>query len=119
MKALKNTGLIFLCILIGFVSGLLGGGGGMVCVPFLIYAYKLKDKQAHATAIFVILATSIVSSVFYLINGYVQLKVNLFAGLGVVVGGAIGALLLKKISNKILDFIFCIIMLIAGIKLLV
>lgn len=119
MKVLKNVGIVFACLLIGGVSGLLGGGGGMICVPLLTYALKFKDKQSHASAILIILATSLVSSVFYLIKGYFDFEINIFAGLGVVVGGIVGALLLKKISNKVLDFIFCLIMLIAGIKLLI
>jgi len=117
MKVLKNLGIIFVSALIGFVCGLLGGGGGMICVPFLSYVLGLEDKQAHASAIFVILLSSITSSILYIIHGYISLNVNLFVGIGVVLGGIIGAFLLKKVSNKLLDFVFCVIMLIAGLKL--
>lgn len=119
MKFLKIAGSILISALIGFICGLLGGGGGMICVPFLIYILKLKDKEAHASAIFVILLATISSSIMYVINGYVNLSVNLPVGVGFAFGGVLGAILLKKISNKALDFIFCVLMLIAGLKLLV
>lgn len=118
MKLLKFSLIGLISALIGFVCGLLGGGGGMICVPFLLYAFSLKDKQAHASAIFVILLSSLASSVLYIVNGYIDFQINLFVGIGVLLGGILGAILLRKISNKYLDFIFCVIMLLAGLKLL-
>lgn len=106
-------------LFVGFLSGFFGGGGGMIVVPLLIFALGLTEKKAHATAIFTILPISIASSVVYLINKNVPFYELGFATIGFVVGGVIGALLLKKINNKILRVIFAVIMIAAGIKIVI
>lgn len=105
-------------LFVGFLSGFFGGGGGMIVVPLLIFTLGLSEKEAHATAIFTILPISIASSVVYLLSGSVQYLRLLYATIGFVVGGALGALLLKKMNNKVLRIMFAIIMIIAGVKLI-
>ena len=48
-------------VFVGFLSGFFGGGGGMIVVPILVFVMGLKERQAHATAIFTILPLTIVS----------------------------------------------------------
>lgn len=110
-------GLIF-GVFVGFINGFFGGGGGMLVVPVLYYIFKMPEKISHATALFVILPLSIASSIIYIIKGGVLSLNLLYSGIGFIVGGIIGAVLLKKLNNKVLRIIFAGIMLIAGIKLL-
>ncbi|MBO7508123.1 MAG: sulfite exporter TauE/SafE family protein [Clostridia bacterium] len=120
-KSLSKKQIILSLIcggLVGFLNGFFGGGGGMFVVPILIYLLGLNDKQAHATAIFVILPISVASSVVYLLNNSVNFFNLSFVCLGFVVGGILGAILLAKINNKVLRITFAIIMIIAGIKML-
>ena len=105
-------------IFVGFLNGFFGGGGGMVVVPILIFLLGLKEKQAHATAIFCILPLSITSSIIYITQGEFQFYNLGFVSIGVIVGGIIGSLVLKKINNKALRIIFALIMIIAGIKIM-
>ncbi len=116
-KKLVILGLIS-GIFVGFINGFFGGGGGMLVVPILYYLFKLPEKVAHATALFVILPISVVGAVFYLLKAEVFNLNLLYSGIGFVIGGIIGALLLKKANNKALRIIFAGIMLVAGIKLL-
>ena len=90
----------------------------MIVVPLLIFLLGLKEKEAHATAIFVILPLSITSSIIYITNGGFEFYNLGFTTIGVIVGGIIGSILLKKINNKVLRMIFAIIMIIAGVKLM-
>ncbi len=108
------TGLIA-----GVINGLFGGGGGMIVVPMLVHLLDCKPKLAHATAIFIILPLSIVSGLFYAVFGNFNLRVGVPVGLGVIVGGVLGALLLKKLSSKWVTIIFCLLMACAGVKMLV
>ena len=55
-------------VMVGFVNGFFGGGGGLLCVPTLEKVYKLDTKRSHATAICVMFPLSVVSSIIYLIN---------------------------------------------------
>ena len=91
----------------------------MICVPTLQKVAYLNQKQSHASAIFVIFPLSIISSAVYLYNGYVEFLPLLTVGIGVVVGGVIGALLLKNLSSKTLQIVFVLIMLVAGVRLII
>lgn len=119
MKALKVIAIIIISMIIGFVNGLLGGAGGMFSIPLLLFLVKLNQKESHANAIFIILLTSIVSSVIYIIKGYYKINTGIFVGIGVILGGILGAYLLKKLSPKVIGFIFCVLMLVAGIRLVI
>ena len=105
--------------IVGFLNGFFGGGGGMVCVPLLEKIMKLEGKQAHATAIAIILPLSIVSAAVYVYNGFVNTNALIFVSLGVIFGGIIGAFFLKILPSKLIKIIFLIIMFIGGIKLII
>ncbi len=102
----------------GLVNGLFGGGGGMIVVPLLSLVIAMPVKKAHATAILIILPLSIVSAFFYLAFGSIDTGVILPVGVGVLGGGILGALLLKKLSSKWVMIIFSFIMAVAGAKML-
>lgn len=102
----------------GFVNGVFGGGGGMIVVPMLRFILKYSEKQAHATAILIILPLSIASGIFYSAYGKVDINLFLPVVVGVVAGGVLGALLLKKLSAKWISVIFCLVMAVAGAKML-
>jgi uncharacterized membrane protein YfcA len=103
----------------GLVNGVFGGGGGMIIVPMLIMLLKYSPKNAHATAILIILPLSIVSGLFYSAFGNLDIAVAIPVGIGVIAGGIIGAFLLPKFTNKWLIIVFSIVMAVAGIKMLI
>ena len=118
-KAIKQKLYLVLAgSLTGVCNGLFGGGGGMITVPVLTMLCGYEPKKAHATAIAVILPVSIISALIYLFKGYFQLELSIAVGVGVIIGGIIGAVLLKKFSNTVISKIFALLMLIAGVKLL-
>lgn len=106
-------------IFIGAANGLFGGGGGMIAVPVLIRSLGYEQKQAHATAIFIIAPVCAVSAITYIIGGYVQLNVVIPAAIGNVVGGLLGAKLLGKLPQLWVNLTFIAIMLAAGIRLVI
>ena len=110
--------LIISGLFIGFVNGFWGGGGGMICVPILVNLLKLPEKKGHATTILIMLPLSIVSFIVYLINGSIEVGMAVNIGIGFVIGGILGAILLKKINNKALKLIFAIVIILGGIKLI-
>lgn len=118
-KLRKAIIMLFGGAFVGFVNGFFGAGGGMLLVPLLTYGLGFQEKQSHATAISIILPLSIVSSIVYIENGVVDFKIFAPTLVGVIVGGIIGALFLAKTSNKILSFVFFLVMLVAGIKMVI
>lgn len=102
----------------GLINGLFGGGGGMVVVPSLRYMLKYDAANAHATAIAIILPVSVLSGAFYTAFGNFEWSPVLFTALGAIVGGVIGAVLLKKLSSVPITVTFSVVMAAAGVKML-
>ena len=121
-KSKKKKNNLWICIIlglvIGFINGFFGGGGGMIVVPLLCFILGLEDKKAHASAILIILPLCLISAGIYIYQGTFDLQPTLWTGLGTIVGGVIGALLLKKLSNKFIRAIFALIMIGAGVKMI-
>lgn len=113
--SIKNTLVYGGSVLVGAVSGFFGGGGGMLCVPLLEFS-GLDAKKAHATALIVILPLCVVSAIIYICNGYFDVNAVLCACIGVVGGGAVGAMLLDKLSETVTAVTFALIMIAVGIK---
>lgn len=102
----------------GFINGFFGGGGGMVIVPMLIGLLKYERKKAHASCIAVVLPMAAAGGLVYALGGKVDFIKLLPVGGGVLLGGITGALLLKKIKPELLNYVFCAIMALAGLKML-
>ncbi len=105
-------------LLIGAVNGIFGAGGGMLAVPALSFIAGYDDRKAHATAIAVILPLCLISSLVYSLRGSFDFAVVLPTAIGVLLGGGVGAALLKRLPIDSLSFIFYGLMLLAGIKML-
>ncbi|MCL2540224.1 MAG: sulfite exporter TauE/SafE family protein [Firmicutes bacterium] len=103
-------------ILIGFANGFFGGGGGMICVPLLLLI-GLSTKRAHATAMLVILPVSIASGIIYITKGFFDLNTMLYVLAGCIAGGIIGAVLLKKLNVLVTQYLFALVVIAAGIRI--
>ena len=116
-KSQKTARRIFCGAAVGFANSLFGGGGGMIAVP-LLQGTGLSEKEAHATAILVILPVSALSFLLYAFRGVYSFAVLIPTALGVTAGGALGAALLGKISTKTVSLIFAVLQLFAGLWLM-
>lgn len=110
---------ILVGLIAGMISGLFAAGGGMIVVPALIHIFKLEDAKARATSVFAILPMVIASGIFYYKNNYVDWNLGIKCALGGIIGGAIGAKLLKKFSNKVLRILFIIFLIYTSGKMLI
>ena len=106
-------------VLTGACNGLFGGGGGMVAVPYLERVAGYPTRNAHATAIAVVLPATLTSAIVYLIYCLVPFFVLLPVAIGVFFGGILGAKLLGIIQPKYTAIAFAALMLIAGIRMLI
>lgn len=103
-------------VLVGIANSLFGGGGGMLAVP-LLQKTGLDEKQAHATAILVILPVSLLSFSLYAWRGYVSLPVLIPTAIGVIFGGVLGAKWLGKLPTKTVNLLFALLQALAGVFL--
>ncbi len=118
-KYKKKICLILSGMAIGIINGFFGGGGGMFCVPILEKTIKIDNKKAHATALAVMLPIGVSSSLVYIFRVNVDWYMFGFIVAGFVFGGLLGALLLKRLSGKIVRIIFALIVLASGIRMLI
>ena len=111
--------LIAIGFITGIVNGLFGSGGGTIIVPALVFLVKMEDFKAHATAISIILPLSIISTIIYLKSNLINFNMVYIIAIGGIIGGFIGAKLLKKVPNIILRKIFGIIIIITAIRMII
>lgn len=102
----------------GVANGLFGSGGGTIAVPAMVLILGVEEHKAHATAISIILPLSVMSSVFYITNGFVDWWLTLKVTLGGLAGGFLGAKLLGICPTELLGKIFGVFMIIAGVRML-
>ena len=101
-------------IAVGICNGFFGSGGGMIAVPMLEKGGS-EAKKAHATSI--TLPLSIISGLVYFKGGSLDFSQAVkFIPLGLA-GAAVGAMLMKKLSNSLLKRIFGALMIIAGVRI--
>ncbi len=120
-KIIKNKKLLTAVggLAAGFLNGLFGSGGGTVIVPFLEEFLDQDEHASHATAILIILCFTIISLFFYGYRNHLDYPLALTVSIGGVVGGFIGAKLLKKLSGNVIRKIFGSFMILAAIRMVV
>lgn len=102
---------------IGVLNGMFGAGGGVMAVFFLEKFLNTEPKKAHAAAVLIILIVTPVSLFFYIKNGYADYRTALWAALGGVAGGLLGAKILNKINDNILHGVFAVFLVIAAYRM--
>lgn len=110
---------ILLGITAGFISGLFASGGGMIVVPAFVHLFKLNEAEARATSVFAILPMVIASGLFYYNNNFLDWSIGVKCAIGGIIGGFIGAKLLKKLSDKVLKIAFIIFLIYVSIKMFI
>lgn len=116
----KKRWILALCgLFTGAVNGLFGGGGGMIVVPALTKIAGYSVKEAHATAILVVLPVTLISAFVYFYHADYDLSVVVPCAVGMTAGGVLGAFALKKLSSPVVSVIFALVMLAAGIRMMI
>ena len=100
-------------ILTGFLSGLLGVGGGFLIVPTLLMLTGINMQKAVATSLVIITAISTSGFIAYLSAGNViNTTLLTWLALGGVTGMGLGMLLSRHISGPNLQKTFAVLMII-------
>ena len=102
----------------GLINGLLGGGAGLICVPFMRKIYK-DDKKAHAYTVATVLASTIVSVIIYWINGNIDIQNSYKYLIGGIIAAPIGVTFLKKMNSKILRKAFAVFLIYSAVRMFI
>lgn len=105
---------IVAALVMGFVLGLLGGGGSILAVPILVFLLGVEAKAAIATSLLVVGATSAFAAVNHARSGNVVWRTGLVFGLFAMAGAFLGGLLSKYIPGEVLLVMFGLLMLVTA-----
>jgi len=110
---------ISLSICIGIISGLFGIGGGILLVPMMAFLFGFPPQLAVATSMFVVMFTTLGSSISYIALGEVNFYYILLLIPGAWFGGKIGAYINQKLKTETIALILRLVVLFYGIKLII
>ena len=106
-------------LLAGFLSGLIGIGGGIVIVPVLVYFFAMSQKTAQGTTLFMFLLPIGILGVFnYHKAGHVDYKTAIIMGITFVLGSYFGSKTAIGMDTRLVKQIFGVAIIIIGIKML-
>jgi uncharacterized membrane protein YfcA len=100
---------------IGFLSGLLGIGGGVLRIPVLVLLLGVPIHIAIATSVFTMVISSVAGAAIHLDLGHVNIEYVIWLVPAVICGAQIGARVAKKTEAHILKKIFAFVLIIASI----
>jgi uncharacterized membrane protein YfcA len=113
------AGLLFLGLLAGILSGLLGIGGGILIIPALVFVVGLTQRQAQGTTLALMVPPiGLLAAWTYYKQGHVDLKIAGLICLGFFFGGLLGAKLAGVVSATMLKKLFGVALLITALKMI-
>jgi len=119
-------GYVLLGVVVGFLAGLLGIGGGMTMVPVLAFMFPAQGFP-YETRFQVILATSMATIIFTSVSslrahhakGAVNWRVMGLMSPGILIGGLIGSRVVSHLSTAFLAIFFICFMFYSATQMLV
>lgn len=101
---------------VGFLTGIIGLGGGYALVPSYIYFLKAPVKLAIGTSMAAFVWMALVGAIFKFYQNVVNVPVAVTLGIGALVGAVIGAKLVAKFNPNVLKALFGILFLYVSLK---
>ncbi|MDO8182946.1 sulfite exporter TauE/SafE family protein [Lactiplantibacillus plantarum] len=93
-------------VIAGIFGAILGIGGGMIVTPILTLGLGLNIKYAIGASIIAVIATSSGSTIAYLRDEMLNLRVAMFLEIATTVGAVLGAVLTGVLNATFLYFLF-------------
>lgn len=105
--------------LVGFVLGLVGGGGSILAVPLMVYLVGVRSPHvAIGTSALAVAANAALGLFTHAWHGNVKWRCSLVFALSGVAGAAVGSTLGKAFDGQKLLFLFALVMIAVGFLML-
>lgn len=103
----------------GFLSGLVGIGGGIIIVPVLVYFLGFSQHQAQGTTLFMfLLPIGVLGVLNYHKQDYVDYKTALIVCSTFIFGSYFGSKFAISLDQKTIKQVFGVIIILLGCKML-
>jgi uncharacterized membrane protein YfcA len=116
-----STIILLVCIGLaaGFLSGLIGIGGGIIIVPALVALAGFSQKMAQGTSLgILLLPVGILAVINYYKQGYLDVKFVAIISIAFVIGGLLGSKLAIGLSDEKMKKVFATVLLAISLKML-
>jgi uncharacterized membrane protein YfcA len=106
---------------IAVLSSLMGIGGGIIHVPFLIRVLKISPHKATATSHFVLTFVALTATVVHLAMGEFNrgLSQTMYLAVGVMMGAPVGAAISTQLRGSLIVRLLAAALCLVGIRLLI
>ena len=113
LRGVSGALVAYLGLGLGFLSGLLGIGGGVALNPVLIYGYGFSIRQSFGTGILVLFVTAVVGTLSHALRGHVHLGLAMTLLVGGTIAAQLGALASRKLTSHVLGRLHALLVLTA------
>ncbi|MBF0119409.1 MAG: TSUP family transporter [Desulfobacterales bacterium] len=103
--------------IIGFISNLLGIGGGIIHIPFLILFLKIPVHIALGTSHLILCISSFLGTIMFLLMGNIHIDYMMPIAMGSIFGARIGVELSKSTSGIVIRRILALILFLVSFKI--
>lgn len=111
--------LVLVGLAAGFLSGLIGIGGGIIIVPALVLLLGFSQKQAQGTSLgILLLPVGILAVIQYYKQGYLNVNYVLVVSAAFVLGGFLGSKLALSLPDAIMKKVFAVVLILIAIKII-
>ena len=110
---------IFIGLLVGILSSIMGVGGGFILVPAMIYILGMPTQVVIGTSLLQIVFVTAVSTIMHsYINQTVDVVLSLLLLIGAVIGAQIGTRVMVMLKGEQIRFLLAIIIIVVAIVLI-
>ena len=115
----RYTLIALVGLAVGFIAGLLGVGGGIFIVPFMVYVLKYPTKIAAGSSHLIISFSAFSGILGHLTSHRFNIPLIVMTGIAVLIGGNLGARVSMKVNTKMIKAGLGLIMWVFAAQLLV
>lgn len=102
-------------LLTGFLSGLVGIGGGFILVPAFVYIFRVPIKEAIGTSLLTVAAVAVPGAIVHAVHDHVNLGVALAMIVGSIPGARLGAAISLRLKDSVIKRAFGVLLLVVSI----
>jgi len=111
--------LVLIGLAAGFLSALLGVGGGTVVVPLLLLICAFGIREATATSLAALVITAAAGSITYAVHGDVEPVYAALVGIPAVTGAFAGTALQQRVQGRTLSLLFAALLVAIAVYMLI
>jgi uncharacterized protein len=109
---------VFVGLIMGVLSGLLGVGGGIVLIPILVLGFGMTQHLAQGISLAVIIPTAITGLINFHRKGLIDYRMAGLLALGSTVGTSLSANYVHLIPGATLTKVFGVFLTVVGMRMI-